>query len=480
MADPAAANAPLVQALNQIVQTLQAIQNQQQAPQAQAHQPVLELFDASSPFDLSSRAGNSAYARACCGLEDKWDGSIEKFPSLITGLRDRAIEAKWDAASPNGILTYTVGGTNYNLLEAYHSIPLATIEADILARTDNRAIQNSKAFYHCLKATLEGDIRSTLFDQLGNLPTVEDGAVLFKTITDFSLASSLQLTIKTISDIQSLDPADFKFKITNINTKLTHYFILASSGSRSLSEPEKLQHILSTYAKIKQPESWAQWTRTKIDAFDDGSLTVSQKLMNDATLKQLKISSEDGLFRGRSTTISEDVVAMFATRSKQASTTSKSKPGAPKPKSTNDASTSDLKLPPWAYYFKAPDAEGGSHYKTGDTKMFESQKWHFCDSPNHCNKQKWHLHSADVCKNRKQWMQKDSPPVALAADASDVTGTPEISPPSDTPVPASAAPSTGPPAELTVLLASCLQQAGDDPILQALIADALDQAEADL
>jgi hypothetical protein len=35
-------------------------------------------------------------------------------------------------------------------------------------------------------------------------------------------------------------------------------------------------------------------------------------------------------------------------------------------------------------------------------------------------------------------------------------------------------------ANLTVLLATCLQHAGDNPILQALIGDALNQAEADL
>jgi hypothetical protein len=231
-------------------------------------------------------------------------------------------------------------------LESYHSIPFTDVEAARVARVDDRAIQNSKAFYHCLKSTLEGDIKATLFEQIGNLPTVEDGATLFKTITDLLLALSLQLTIKTVADIQALDPADFKFKITSINTKLTHYFILASSGSRPLSEPEKLQHTLSTYAKIKQPDSWAQWTRAKIDSFDDNLLTTCQKLMNEAILKHLKIISEDGTFPGCSTTISEDVVAMLAKHAPAA----KSKPGAPKP-----PADTDRKLPPFSTYWKAPD-----------------------------------------------------------------------------------------------------------------------------
>ena len=139
--------ADLTQALAQIATALQAIQAQAQQQPAVARQPMLELFDASSPFDLSTRAGNAAYAKACSGLEDKWDGSIEKFPSLITGLRDRAIEAKWNATAPNGILMYTINAsTIYNLLEQYHSIPLADIEAACTARVDSRAIQNSKAF----------------------------------------------------------------------------------------------------------------------------------------------------------------------------------------------------------------------------------------------------------------------------------------------------------------------------------------------
>jgi hypothetical protein len=49
--------------------------------------------------------------------------------------------------------------------------------------------------------------------------------------------------------------------------------------------------------------------------------------MNDATLKQLKIASEDGTFRGRSSTLSEDIVAMMLTitKPKQAADAAKSK-----------------------------------------------------------------------------------------------------------------------------------------------------------
>jgi hypothetical protein len=422
---------------------------------------------------LGSCAGHAAYVKACSPLNTKWDGSIDKFPSLITGLRDRAIEAKWDAVSPHGIITFTIGATDFNLLTQYHSIPLTEIEAARTARNDNRAIQNSKALYHCLRSTLEGDIKATLFDQIGNHTTHEDGAQLFKTITNFSLASSLQLTIRTITDIQALDPVDFKFNIATINTKLTHYFILASSGTRALSEAEKLQHTLTIYEKIKQPESWAQWIRTKIDAFDDNSLTICQQLMNTAALKHFKISSEDGVFCGRSTSVSEDVVAMLATHN------TKPKPTLADSKPPGTASDSDLKLPPFVTFYKAPESEGGAHYKVGDFKMFEGRKFHFCDAPNHRLRHKWHGHTAESCLSRKIWMQTDPKPAAHAADASDAGRAPDVTPPSTAPVP-TVSPAITAPAKLTVLLDNCLQQAGDNPVLQALIGDALNQAETDL
>jgi hypothetical protein len=376
----------------------------------------------------------------------------------------------------------TVSATDFNLLTQYHSISLTDIEAARTARNDNQAIQNSKALYHCLRSTLGGDIKATLFDQIGSHTTNEDGAQLFKTITDFSLASSLQLTIKTITDIQALDPVDFKFSIAAINTKLTHYFILASSSTRALSEAEKLQHTLTVYAKIKQPESWAQWIRTNIDAFNDNSLTVCQTLMNAAALKHLKISSEDGVFCGRSTSVSKDVVAMLATHNSKPKPTladSKSKPKAAKPPGT--ASNSDLKLPPLSRFTTLPRArEVLTSYKVGDFKMLEGRKFHFCDAPNHWLRHKWHGHTAESCRSRKIWMQANPPPAAHAADASDAGRTPDVtSPPSTASVP-TVSPAITPPANITVLLANCLQHAGDNPVLQALIGDALNQAETDL
>ena len=200
--------------------------------------------------------------------------------------------------------------------------------------------------------------------------------------------------------------------------------------------------------------------------------------MNAAALKQLKISSEDGTFRGRSSTISEDVVAsmLAANKTKPAAGTAgaaKSKPGVAKP-------PDNAKLPPFVKYFKAPDADGGARYKVGDSQLFNGNKWYFCDAPTHRNRHKWHTHTAENCHHRKTWLAADPAPVAAAANASDDARTPDDAPPDPTAPNPSGSPAASEPQDLSVLLATCLQAAGDNPLLQALIGDALNQAEADL
>eukprot|EP00980_Cylindrotheca_fusiformis_P006392 scaffold1365_cov78-Cylindrotheca_fusiformis.AAC.1 len=291
-------------------------------------------------------------------------------------------------------------------------------------------------------------------------------------ITKFSLASSLQMTIKAVTDIQNLNPANLSYKIPAINNKLAHLFIMASSGTDSITESAKIRHTLTLYAKIKQPESWAQWVRNKIDSFDEGTLTVCQNLMNSAAIKQMKIIADEGSFSGRSTSLQEDVIAMVAMKAKQP--VAKAKPAANKGKKkdkSDDESSSSKKSPPFVKHWKAPDAEGGTRYKVGDTKVFEGDTYHFCNATTHRGGYRWHMHSPDNCRVRQSWLLSSPAP---SANAADVPTTDD-----DASAAGSAAPSEGaaPPAGITAALTNCLTLAGDDnPLVSALIANALDAA----
>ena len=63
------------------------------------------------------------------------------------------------------------------------------------ARTDNRTIQNSKAFYAILSKSVTGTIHNIIFRQTQNLPSDKDGVSLFKLFTSFTDVASLQLSI---------------------------------------------------------------------------------------------------------------------------------------------------------------------------------------------------------------------------------------------------------------------------------------------
>ena len=105
-----------------------------------------------------------------------------------------------------------------------------------------------------MKSSISGDLKSNLFSQVRNLPTHEDGTRLFAQITNFTVGASLQLSMGLFKRILEFNPSDNGLNITAINTKLNHMFVLASIGKHTLRKPEHIQHTLTPYTCIKQPE----------------------------------------------------------------------------------------------------------------------------------------------------------------------------------------------------------------------------------
>lgn len=426
---------------------------------------LLDPFDSDQPFDLTSRSGSQAFTTASAPLDETWDGTIQTFPSFLISLRVRASEVKWDAPPPCGILTYTIHGIACNLFTKHHSISEAELEQARTLRINDRARQNAKALYKCLKASITGDIKATLFDQDGNIPLYEDGPLLFKKLTSFTIAASLQLSMLSFKQILEFSPAEHKFNIPMINTRLNHLFVLATTRDRRLTDAERIQHTLTAYARIKQPEAWAQWVRNQIDAFDSGLLQNCQSFMNSASLKFTKISSSDTGFEGSLTTVQEDIVAMVANPKRKRVIANVSTDG-------DDSITPHKnKLPPFVKHYKSSNAADAQPYKVGDSKTWNNLTWYFCDCPNHRDRIKWHTHTADSCHSRQRWLanpgSRAPPPTAnvVAADAPTALTTPtgllsdSISSPDNS--------------DVTALLAAALSHSSDNSTARDLIADAL-------
>jgi len=64
----------------------------------------------------------------------------------------------------------------------------------------------------------------------------------------------------------------------------------------------------------------------------------------------------------------------------------------------------DKEPPPFLTHFKDSN---GVKYKLGDTKIFNSITFHFCDCPLHHNCLKWHTHSPMDCHTRNHLLKKE-------------------------------------------------------------------------
>ena len=276
----------------------------------------------------------------------------------------------------------------------YHYIDDIQVEDVQSTQINIRAIQNEKATYNCVKTSIRGDIEDTIFSQFDNLPMAEDGNDLFKKITTFTTVSSLQLSMLSFNDI-----TNFEYNTPVINSKLIHLFVLATNSTRQLLESERIQHILNAYGKILQPEVWAQWFRAKIDAFEEGTIKKSQDFMNTATIKYNKIIGKDGKFSGSMTCVQDDIVSIFAIRSKKRKATSPSKTLNEERKPHSD--NRDLFL-----FFTHYQDKDSKKYKLRDSKDYNGNTHFFCDSPLHRNRLKMHTHNPEKIRTRERWLKK--------------------------------------------------------------------------
>ena len=437
-------------------------------PPPAAHVPIVDIFDSNLPFDLSTRSGHDAMTHISKALDEICDGTVDKFPLFLIELRLRANEGGWNAAAPTGILTH--GG--HDLLENYHAIPEATVEAARTSRTNDRAKQNSKAMFRCIKSSISGSIKTTIFGQSGNLIVDEDGPVLFKKVTGFTPISSTQLSISSLQNIIDYNPADDDFNIPAINTKLTNLFILATTNTRTLTDGERIQHILNVYAKILQPEIWAQWVRDKMDSFDDGAITVCQDFLNSAVVKYNKIIGKEGQFKGSVTSVHDDIVAMVTRKAqKKRKTSDDVTPPAKKTKTVG--------LPPFVRHYKSVTNGVETKYKVGDTKVWKDTTYYFCDCPNHRNRVKWHKFKPEDCKTRQRWLENKKKKIKTEAhegvvgdNNADDEKTDGDSDHDDDDGEPSPSEETDP----TVLLASALNLLSNNPLARDLVADAINAA----
>ena len=260
--------------------------------------------------------------------------------------------------------------------------------------------------------------------------------------------------LQSLRSILDFDPAEHDFNIPPINTKLNHLFMHATTPRRTLHDDERISHTIAVYAKIKQPELWAQWVREQMNAINNGTITNAQDFMNSAVLEYNHVCGQNGgTFNGSANTLTEDIVAMIATKQKKPQKDDKEIKAEQKP--------SAKKLPPFLKHFKDGLGDGAKPYKLGDTKIWNNETWYFCDCPSHRDKAKWHTHPPESCRTRLRWLAKKKGNV----EANQVESVEETQ--------NEDANSHSQPDTAAAMLSKVLQLAGDNEMAKSLIADAL-------
>ena len=157
--------------------------------------------------------------------------------------------------------------------------------------------------------------------------------------------------------------------------------MLATTRSRKLDHSKRIQHTLNVYGKILQPEPWAQWAQNRSDDFENDVIKDCQTLMNAAILKFNKIVSDSGKFNGSTSTIQEDIIAMFSKQQRTRGTKRE------RNDDENDGQRTkpkvELKRPPFIKHTHEMKDGIKTDYKVGDEKVFKEKKFYFCDCPNH-------------------------------------------------------------------------------------------------
>ena len=178
-----------------------------------------------------------------------------------------------------------------------------------------------------------------------------------------------------------------------------HLFVLAATQHRKLNEQERTQHTNNLYAKILQPEMWAQWVRNKVDEFEEGKITVSQESMNSAVIKYNKIAASHEGFKGLVHNVQEDIIALLATKHKAKPYNLKRQRETDEDKPLITKKTK-YSVPPFIKHFK--DTTTGTKYKVGDSKVHSGKTFYFCDATIHSDKMNWHTHTHTECRVRKK------------------------------------------------------------------------------
>ena len=141
-------------------------------------------------LDWSTPADTKLYYKVIAVLDNKFDGTLEKFIAFLASVTSQARQFRW-----NSILTIPVAMDTRELLSDYGRISMAEINghATTYTGTQTRASQNSEMLCHFLmnSVTMELTTKLVLYQEEYTMNGAPIGACLFKKIIQLTYVDTM-------------------------------------------------------------------------------------------------------------------------------------------------------------------------------------------------------------------------------------------------------------------------------------------------
>ena len=358
-------------------------------------------------IDLSSRTGTSLFQKGSEALASKFTGKVEDLHLFLADLKDHSETCRWNSTT-HGIISITITGTTYNLLDDYGKVNATQIEAARVARVgagDIRARQNAQMMYECLKNSITDDAKSALASRELNFH--EDGPTLFFHIVNQLFTATFSNAQATHDKLAEFHPKRFRYDILQVNSFI-HAAVktlkAASTSGGTITDQEILYFQFKIYKKIKAPAEWTSHILFLEATVARNTGYLPDTLFNEVQSKYTNLSNQ-GLWRPSDKTPEEQTLAMVAQQQQNKPKGSSS----PKKESSSKSSAKDKdkekekKEPPFAL------KEG----KLGDTKQWNGKTYYYCPaSHKHSH---WHTHKVEECNTYKKMIKQEKDNASLSS-----------------------------------------------------------------
>ena len=229
------------------------------APAALAADPLTSPYE-EGPLDLASQHRSSLFCNGAQALASKFTRKVNALQLFLADLKTRAKMCRWDHPT-HGILTVTVDGTNYNLLDDYRKITDLQVEAAWAAcntaDASPQAKQNSQMMYECLIASITEEAKSAHVSRDQDFH--EEGPSLFFHVVSQLFTATFSNAQATCDNLSDFHPKRFHYDVIQVNNYISSAVMTlkaASSAGGTITDQEILYFQFKVYKKIKAPAEW--------------------------------------------------------------------------------------------------------------------------------------------------------------------------------------------------------------------------------